>query len=579
MQQKKSLSKINSGVKLFHSISFRLVVFILLTTSLIYFGTILTLIEMYKDQKVDSTVNRSLSKMRFEEKEMAMIAWAVNPYLLRNALKNITRFTEMSVVCFIPASHRQDFGIQDEIRPMCELGATASSELDKTLVDFFQSQDIEHIKGLDEEYLRKRASYKETPLTEPIEDNLIDKLDQIKGTEVTHRVYHEDELMGAIIAKIDTERIKSTIDEPLNRILTLSIVVYLAMIASVYGITTYTLRPLRVMADDIHNTLMDEDMTDKEQALTAFHILSRRQKTKLQDEVSVLREAIIKSSLLTVNFVGQVEARIKKVDRDLERRNQELENSAAELRRTNLELKENTEQLELINRTIYHEFKSGAVHMGHILDDAFCFIDCDTQKAQQFIQEAKDSNTQNKNLILKLSEALGYRYFVPNKKDCDLRAMLDEVWSRECGEERRTSNFTLDFPEPGEVSVFVDEKAFELVLFNLINNSVKYSRDAESRRIKVTAKEYQGWQVIAVMDDGTGFDMMWYDLLFEATRRLHDAWEDFEGSGIGLSIVDRIVHKHHGHSWGLSPVANDQGEIIAKTGLFIALEKTPNRKD
>jgi light-regulated signal transduction histidine kinase (bacteriophytochrome) len=87
------------------------------------------------------------------------------------------------------------------------------------------------------------------------------------------------------------------------------------------------------------------------------------------------------------------------------------------------------------------------------------------------------------------------------------------------------------------------------VWINLISNAVKYTRSRERTRIEIRCVKNSGreWQ-FSVRDNGAGFDMRYVDKLFGVFQRLHRA-EEFEGTGIGLANVRRIVHRHGGKAW------------------------------
>lgn len=101
-----------------------------------------------------------------------------------------------------------------------------------------------------------------------------------------------------------------------------------------------------------------------------------------------------------------------------------------------------------------------------------------------------------------------------------------------------------------------DAGLLKLVFTNLLSNAVKYAARREVTTISISATREQGETVFAVADNGAGFDQRYYDKLFGVFQRLHRA-DEFEGTGIGLATVRRIIHKHGGRIWATGVV--DQG--------------------
>ncbi len=93
-----------------------------------------------------------------------------------------------------------------------------------------------------------------------------------------------------------------------------------------------------------------------------------------------------------------------------------------------------------------------------------------------------------------------------------------------------------------------DANLLRVVLENLLGNAWKYTARNEETRIELGVTEYRGKPAYFVRDNGTGFDMAYADRLFAPFQRLH-ALGDFEGTGIGLATVRRIIQRHDGHVW------------------------------
>ena len=96
--------------------------------------------------------------------------------------------------------------------------------------------------------------------------------------------------------------------------------------------------------------------------------------------------------------------------------------------------------------------------------------------------------------------------------------------------------------------VEADPALLKQVFANLLSNAVKYTRPRDHAVIEVGSLTSNGESSVFVRDNGVGFNMKYAEKLFGIFQRLHRQ-EDFEGTGIGLATVQRIIHKHGGHVW------------------------------
>jgi signal transduction histidine kinase len=98
-----------------------------------------------------------------------------------------------------------------------------------------------------------------------------------------------------------------------------------------------------------------------------------------------------------------------------------------------------------------------------------------------------------------------------------------------------------------------DQSLINQVWINLISNAIKYSRHKQKTSIAIGGFLREGEVVYYVKDQGAGFDMQYYDKLFGVFQRLHSQ-EEFDGTGIGLAIVEKVVRRHNGNVWAESTV-------------------------
>jgi light-regulated signal transduction histidine kinase (bacteriophytochrome) len=130
-------------------------------------------------------------------------------------------------------------------------------------------------------------------------------------------------------------------------------------------------------------------------------------------------------------------------------------------------------------------------------------------------------------------------------EDVDLSAMVREIVTQL---QRQDPKRGVDVVIANDVSVRGDARLLHIVLENLLANAWKFTAGRATSRIDFGVTDTERGRAFFVRDDGAGFDMAYQDKLFNVFQRLHDARE-YPGTGIGLAIVQRVIHRHGGSVW------------------------------
>ena len=267
--------------------------------------------------------------------------------------------------------------------------------------------------------------------------------------------------------------------------------------------------------------------------------------TKLSDdELGSLTDAF---NQMLIQIQGQT--------RTLNQFNQELENKVNE--RT-MELGAAYKELESFSYSVSHDLRAPLRALNGyskiILEDYGSELNDDVRKLLGNIQFNSQKMGTLIDDLLSFSK-LGKKEIT--KKEIDIKEMVTKVV------EETGSNYRAKIQIDSLPKVMGDYSLLYQVWINLTSNALKYSAKKDNPEITIGSTSSGSETIFFIKDNGAGFDMKYYNKLFGVFQRLHDT-KDFEGTGIGLAIVNRIITKHRGRVWA-------EGKLEEGSTFYFAL--------
>lgn len=273
------------------------------------------------------------------------------------------------------------------------------------------------------------------------------------------------------------------------------------------------------------------------------------ERKKIEEEVKRLNE--------------ELEARVNNRTKELENKSDELKENQAALLNLVEDLNEKTSQLNISKRELEaanKELEAFSYSVSHdlraplrgidgfsaaLMEDYYKDLD---ETAKDYIHRIRNSTMRMDNLIdamLKLSRVTRYEL---KSEEINLSGIAFEIAERlKASQPDRNAEFIIQ----KDVHALADSYLLGIVMDNLMNNAWKYSSKKEKTIIEFKTVIQDSKVIYCIKDNGSGFDMKYYNKLFGAFQRLHSA-KDYPGTGIGLATTQRIISRHGGEIWAES---------------------------
>jgi PAS domain S-box-containing protein len=248
----------------------------------------------------------------------------------------------------------------------------------------------------------------------------------------------------------------------------------------------------------------------------------------------------------------------KRVDDSIKQLNEDLRERTAQLETLNHEL-------EAFSYSVSHDLRAPVRHISGFVDllgKQDIGDDPKTQRYLKFIAESARHMGQLVDDLLSFSRMARTEMTIGR---VPLAQLAEEVRTQLAG---LYANRSIDWRIGDLPEVCGDAAMLRLVFVNLVANAVKYTGKQPAAKIEIGCAADGDEEVIYVRDNGVGFDMKYVDKLFGVFQRLHRS-EDFEGTGIGLANVRRIIHRHGGRTWA-------EGAVDRGATIYFSLPRKPN---
>jgi len=290
------------------------------------------------------------------------------------------------------------------------------------------------------------------------------------------------------------------------------------------------------------------DITDSKLAETELRTMKEELEEEVERRTAQLKDKVEKLDKSQQAMLYMVE--------DLNELTEQLEEERHKLELSNKEL-------EAFSYSVSHDLRAPLRAIDGFSKFLFeDYSDKIDEEGHRLLRVIRENANKMDRLIADMLDLSRLSRMEMNYLSIDMQSIAEAMY-RETATEEQLKEFEIEIHKMPEVDA--DSSLIKQVWINLIDNALKYSRKSDKKKIEIGAEELDSKIIYWIKDYGVGFNEKYLSKIFGVFQRLHSD-KEFEGTGVGLAIVQRIIHRHGGEVWA-------NGEIDKGATFYFSLPK------